>query len=507
MNSPVEPLKQLFNQAYTAYSDGDSKKALTTAYLILQQDAGNGDAYQIASMSEANLGDLKAALVLQHEAIHRQPTNPQFFYNLGVLQQQNSQNEGAMLSYQVCLRLDPNHADALWNYGDLLRLNEHFKQAIVCFERLIELNKPYTGLQHRLAVSYHGIGRDRAAARCFEAALSTPDRDNQITHWEYSHVLLAQGQMRAGWQAYEYRYRIPGDGCIAVHPFEYPRWQGESLAGKTLLIHGEQGIGDELMFASIIPALLGEGARLVIACHPALCRLFQTSFPQCTVVPHAPVSNVARVDHYEPIDYEVPICSLAYFRGPFDTQQPTAAPYLHADPSQINYFANRLVQLGAPHRKRLVGIMWSANPATGSDWGQRRGLQKSVPIEQLALLASQSEEIQFVSLQNRDSGLQAAHAPGLNLLDLHQELLDFADTAALAANMDVIISVDTSVAHLCGGMGKPVWILLKHHPDWRWLSEGDRSYWYNNARLFRQQKKNNWYPVLEEIEQQLAILP
>jgi len=122
-------------------------------------------------------------------------------------------------------------------------------------------------------------------------------------------------------------------------------------------------------------------------------------------------------------------------------------------------------------------------------------------------LASQREEIQFVSLQNRDSGLQAAHAPGLNLIDLHQELLDFADTAALAANMDLIISVDTSVAHLCGGMGKPVWILLKHHPDWRWLSEGDRSYWYNNARLFRQQKKNNWYPVLEEIEQQLAILP
>ena len=114
MNSQIKPLEQLFSQAYAAYNSGDSKNALVIAYQILQQDAGNGDAYQIASMSEANLGDLKAALVLQHEAIHRQPTNPQFFYNLGVLQQQNSQNEGAMLSYQVCLRLDPNHADALW---------------------------------------------------------------------------------------------------------------------------------------------------------------------------------------------------------------------------------------------------------------------------------------------------------------------------------------------------------------------------------------------------------
>jgi hypothetical protein len=126
-----------------------------------------------------------------------------------------------------------------------------------------------------------------------------------------------------------------------------------------------------------------------------------------------------------------------------------------------------------------------------------------VPIEQLAVLNQFCDHVQFVSLQNRDSGLQAAHAPGLDMLDFHDQLLDFADTAALASCLDLVITVDTSVSHLAGGLGLPTWVLLKHNPDWRWLNKGESSYWYLSSRLFRQQQKNNWRPVLDDVCQTL----
>lgn len=368
-----------------------------------------------------------------------------------------------------------------------------------CFERLLELQKYYPGLQHRLAVAYNGAGRPRAAERCFEKALATPSKDKELTRWEYSHLLLAEGDLKCGWPLYESRYRIEGNGRIAIHPFEYPRWQGEALADKTLLVHGEQGIGDEMMFASLIPALITEGGKIILACHPSLVRLFATSFSECEVVPHNAVGNPTSVDHLGHIDYEVPFCSLSNWRGPFNVNDTPAKSYLKAEPAQVVAICQRLSALNPTANKtKRVGLMWSANPATGVDWGERRGCQKSVPIEVMAALAPLADHIQFVSLQNSDSGIQAAHAPGLDMLDFQDQLLDFADTAALAACMDLVISVDTSVAHLLGGLGVPVWVLLKHHPDWRWLNTYDNSYWYGNAKLYRQKDKGDWDTVIKK---------
>lgn len=492
--------QQQLTSAYQAYEQGDSEKALSVARQILEHDPDHAEGYQIASMSQANLGDMTSALVLQRRAIQLNPSNPLFHYNIAVLYQQTDQDTLAMLSYHACLRVDPDHADALWNYGEMLRLNEFFDEAIVCFERLLEMGKAYSGLQHRLAVTYNGIGRYRAAARCFEQSMSHPDGNGDLTQWEYSHLLLGEGELQSGWQYYESRYRIKGDGCIRVHPFEYPRWMGEPLKDRTLLIHGEQGIGDEIMFASIIPALIREGRKIIIACHPSLCRLFTYSFPEAYVLPHLAVGQTAEVADLEPIDYELPICSLAHRRGPYSVNEHPEQNYLKATSDRVEYFNNKINQLTINRRKTIrVGLMWSANPATGSDWGQRRSKQKSITVDDLAAFKVAAKKIQFVSLQNRDSGKQAAFLPSLDIIDLHDELLDFADTIALAACLDLIITVDTSVAHMAGGLGKPVWVLLKQHPDWRWLNQGNGSYWYHSARLFRQTKKGCWHSVLEEV--------
>jgi Tfp pilus assembly protein PilF len=493
-------MQELLAQAKDAHQQGDSETALTLAQQVLAAQPQHAEAHQIAAFCHANAGRIEQAMAMQRQAIHLVPTNPQLHYNYGVFQQQQGNTELAMLAYQQCLRLNPTHCDALWNYGDVLRLNEHFSEALICLERLRELNENYPGLYHRLAVIYNGLGRAKAAARCFEAAIADSSESAELTKWEYSHVLLGEGQMRAGWQAYESRYKIEGNGKIVVHPFEYPRWLGEPLEGKTLLIHGEQGIGDEIMFASIIPQLLSEKPRqIIVACHPSLCRLFSDSFPDITTLPHRPYQPPTSLERHHPIDFEVPICSIAKFRGPYSVNERPSQSYLLPNPERIAHFQAQLHALAPIKKPMRVGLMWSANPATGSDWGQRRAQQKSVPIEQLSALNQFSDQMQFVSLQNKDSGAQAAHAPGLDMLDLHDQLLDFADTAALASCLDLIITVDTSVSHLAGGLGLPSWVLLKHNPDWRWLNKGESSYWYQSSRLFRQQQKNNWRPVLDKV--------
>ena len=496
-----DSLSQLLRTAYQQYADGKTEQALLNAFALLDAAPQQHECYQIAAMCEARLDHLDAALVLQRQAIEQAPGQAEYHYNMGVLQQQANNTELAMLSYANCLRLEPEHANALWNYGDLLRVNEHFAEAVSCLEKLLLLeHSAYAGIYHRLAVAYGGAGRYKAAARCFEQSLSEREPDTERTQWEYSHLLLAEGRLRAGWRAYESRYLINGPGRIVVHSFPYARWQGESLHGLTLLIHAELGIGDQIMFASIIPQLLAEGAKLIIACHPSLCRLFGRSFEALQILPHT-IDCPAQLRQEQKIDYEIPICSLAHWRGPWAVEQMPAQNYLHsidADSEQRFEQQIRCYCGDKPPRLR-VGLMWSANPAKGVDWGERRSLQKSVAVELLSPLAQLRDEVDFISLQNRDAGAQAAHAPSLNMLDLHDQLLDFADTAALINCLDLVVSVDTSVAHLAGAMGKPVVVLLKAKPDWRWLNSGNSSYWYASATLLRQQDKGDWSSVVEQI--------
>lgn len=500
-----QTIQQLLEQAYQHYANSQPKQALSNAYLVLDRHPQHHEAYQIAAMCEAQLGNIDEALLIQRQALALAPNQSEYHYNFGVLQQQANQDELAMLSYRNCIRLAPRHGNALWNYSDLLRVNEHFAEAVAYLETLLEMDhSEYPGIYHRLAVAYNGLGRVKASARMFEKSLSMREPNAHLTHWEYSHVLLGEGKLAPGWASYESRYLIDGPGQIVIHGFEFPRWQGENLNSKTVLIHGEQGIGDEIMFASIIPSLISEGANIIIACHPSLCRLFSASFPSAKVYPHSVDKPAAFTPLFEStnlnIDYEVPICSLAHWRGPHGVGQSPAQAYLTFEQSRQTHF-EQLIQLYTTEckTKLRVGIMWSANPAKGVDWGERRSLQKSVAIEHLAPLATLSNDITFVSLQNVDAGSQAAHAPGLDILDFHDQLLDFSDTAALMSCLDLVVSVDTSVAHLAGGLGKPIMVLLKHHPDWRWLNNGSTSYWYPNATLLRQQQKGDWAPVIEQV--------
>lgn len=486
-------------QAYARFQAGDAAQAAALAERALRDNPHHADALQLLGLSLCAQGRHPQALPVLEYAAACAPADAQIHYNLGVTCQELGLFAQAVEAYRACLRIKPAHNDALWNLGDLLRLDEQFDAAIECFGKLLAANAQYPGLKHRMAVALHGAGRDEEAGDCFRAELDGQPLNAALTHWEYSHLLLRQGIFEAGWRSYDQRF-VAGIS-VACHPYPQPRWAGQSLKGKTLLVHGEQGLGDELMFASIIPELIKEGARIVLACQPPLVALFQQSFPQADVRAHTVYAQPADVSDVA-VDYQIPIGSLARYRRKRREQFSNGGAYLQAVPGRMAEFKT-LLAAHAQGNALKIGIMWGANPAHGVIWGQRRSQQKSIPVELLESLSTARNDVCFVSLQNRERGHEVALAPALKLLDCQRELNSMADTAALIANLDLVISVDTSVAHLAGGMGKPVWIPLMQRADWRWLRDGETSYWYSSARLFRQTTQGDWPPVIAAMQQAL----
>ena len=259
-----------------------------------------------------------------------------------------------------------------------------------------------------------------------------------------------------------------------------------------------------MMFASVLPDLALSAKRIIFGCQPALVRLFNVSFSNIEVRPHALPEQPMPLAAQETFDFQTTIGSLMQYQRPTAESFVGKVPYLAAAPEDVQAFKLRL-QLLIPEGRFKVGLMWGSNPATSEAWSQRRAQQKSVPIAQLqALVSGLQDQVSFVSLQNGLLAHEAALGPQLQLVTQHEYLLDMADTAALIANLDLVISVDTSVAHLAGAMGKPVWVLLKQRCDWRWLAQGRDSYWYPSARLFRQSRAGCWDDVIAQVAAALA---
>ncbi len=255
-------------------------------------------------------------------------------------------------------------------------------------------------------------------------------------------------------------------------------------------MHGEQGLGDEIMFD-----IKQEAKQVIWGCRPPLVRLLANSHPQIDVVPHHVVVGPADMSNRK-IDYQIPIGSLGRWRRKEMVDFQGTKVLLQPDKDQVAMFNQRLAKTIGADKKYRIGIMWGANPSLEITWARRRSVQKSIPAESFRPLSSYCDRVQFVSLQNMDAAMEASNIPELNIIDFHRDLLDFADTAALVQNMDLVISVDTSVAHLAGALGKPVWLLLMNRADWRWGRGGNKSVWYESARLFRQPHQGDWDSVI-----------
>jgi tetratricopeptide (TPR) repeat protein len=437
------------NLANALQRTGRHEEAIAAAQAGLALDPGLGDAHMTIGTALRDLGRLDEAVAALQCAVAASPENAQIHTNLGNALSDVDRMDEAEAAFRRAIDLDPALAEAQSGLGFVLTHARRFDEAIAACERAIALRPDFA-----------------------EA------------HWNQGFAYLLAGDFEHGWEKYEWRKRHPRYAA-AYQSFAAPTWEGEPLAGKTLLIHAEQGLGDSMQFIRYAESLTAQGARVVVACDRILIPLF------------ARVSGVAAaVDKsgvLPPFDLWVDQMSLPRVTGTRLDTIPSPAAYLTAEPDRVAAW-RRLLPDGVK-----VGIVWAGNPLHSND--RRRSLPADcVP----SLLAA--DGLAFVSLQlgARRADIERLHLP---LLDLSARIADFSDTAALVANLDLVIAVDTAVAHLAGGMGRPVWVLLPYDPDWRWvISHPDDSPWYPSMRLFRQPRPGDWNAVVERVAAELRRL-
>ena len=455
--------------------------ALTPAVAAMQINLGN---------ALLGAGRNEQAVTAYREGIALQPGNANAHRNLGSALNALWRHEEAVASYRTALELQPAYPEAYNNLGVTLMELERYEEALVCLERARTFRPDYADAHNNLGGALKALNRYQEALVCIERALAL-EPDSVGAHWYRAMARLALGDYTGGWADYEWRRRLER---VSSHPLEFPQplWLGEeSLAGRTILLHCEQGLGDTLQFVRYAPLAAQAGARVLLLVQPPLKRLL-TGMEGVTAVYGA-------TDALPGFDCQCPLMSLPHAFGTRLETIPAAIPYLHADPVAARRWRERL-DGGAPK----VGLVWAGASREHEPRLQRTDRRRSLALSRLAPLAA-VPGVRFVSLQKGPPALQAREAPqGMMLADFTDELDDFADTAALVAALDLVISVDTSVAHLAGGMGKPVWILSRFDACWRWLIDREDSPWYPTARLYHQPVAGDWDSVIARVAQALA---
>jgi Flp pilus assembly protein TadD len=425
-------------------------------------------------------GQLDAAEVLLQDILRAAPDLAEAWANLALLHDRQGRAELAEAGYRRALALAPGLLQARLNFGLLLAAQKRFAEAEACYLRALQDAPRAPEAWSQLGVLYACHKREAEAEQCYRSALAIAPGHGAAT-FNLAYVLLRQGRYEEGWACMEAR-----DWYAALdRELGLPRWQGESLADKAILIGLEAGHGDMIQFCRYTAQLKAAGARRVsVLCHPPLARLLR-SLPG---VDDSIALGDGVADPYW--DFWTPPLSLPYrFATRLDTI-PAELPYLAADPAAVAAWAARL---GAGEGRR-VGLVWKGNPRFEND--RERSLPSLHTLAPLAAIPG----LRFFSLQ-KGAGEDEAAAPPFPLTDLAADIGDFADTAAIVANLDLVIAVDTAVAHLAGALGKPCWILLpEYKTDWRWLDGRDDTPWYPGVvRLFRQPAGGGWSPVIAAV--------
>jgi len=416
-------------------------------------------------------------------ALRMKPDFSEAWCNRGVANFGLGRFEDALENYDRALRINPNYPDAYLNRGNVLARLMRYEDALASHDAALALRPDFVdALVNRGGVLANLQRLDEGLESARRALMIKPDFVGGRV--QECMIQLLAGDYRQGFLNYEWRWLEPSH----VSPkkvFTQPRWVGQAdLLGKSILLHLEQGLGDIVQFVRYVRLLASRGADVVL------------EVPQPLLALMASLSGLSRVIPYgEPLpmtDFHCPLLSLPLAFNTELATVPADVPYLAAPPDRIERWKQRI-----PSRKSLkVGFTWSGNVSHGNDHN------RSIPLSLFSGL-EQIPGVELVSLQKEVRPGDAAAAKSMNLLDVSSGLEDFADTAAVTSLLDLVISVDTSTAHLAGALGKPVWILLPYHPDWRWLLGREDSVWYPTARLFRQPSMGDWKSVIQRIHDAL----
>ncbi|MFN3326291.1 MAG: tetratricopeptide repeat protein [Bryobacteraceae bacterium] len=407
-------------------------------------------------------------------ALRYRPNHARAHNNLGTLLQSTGRRSDAMDSYARAIEADPAYAEPHYNLGLAFQDEDRLEEALPAYETALRLAPGHAQAGNNRGNVLLALGRPHDALASYQAA-ATADPDHAEAHWNIALAQLLLGDYEAGWKGYEWRFRQRDS---QVRAFEQPLWDGAPLQGLRILIHAEQGLGDTIQFIRYAPLVKAVGGRVILECQPALAGLLASVEGLDRIVP--------RGEPLPDFDCHAPLLSLPRIFGSTLATIPASVPYLAPPPDRLERWEREL-----PTARRRIGLVWAGNPRHKND------RNRSLPVESLRALAGLPGAA-LVSLQ-KDQPLP----PGLDFLDLGPHLADFADTAAVIAQLDLVIAVDTSVAHLTGAMGKPAWTLLPFAPDWRWMLDRPDSPWYPSMRLFRQPARGDWESVLDAVRSAL----
>ncbi|HEV2008360.1 MAG TPA: tetratricopeptide repeat-containing glycosyltransferase family protein [Burkholderiales bacterium] len=521
-----------FSNGMAAYTSGDYHLAARCFNAVIEAQHDAADAHYYLGLAYLKLNQVEDAVDCFVMAAHFRPDFAEAHHGLALVAQRRGEHREAASELRQAISSRADYAEAYNALGASVLELGNPQEAVANFEHAIALKSDFAYAHNNLGyVLFRDLGEHERGAAHIKTALDLNHSDPGI--WcNQSMVLMHQGRIEdaiqvcdrllasnpelhearlnralaklklgrfaEAWPDYEAR-KLSRSNYIA-RPFGFREWQGDPLTGKTVLVYAEQGIGDEIMFASCLREVVARAGKCVIECAPRLEGLMRRSFPEQTV--HGTEQSEAAPDwltHVGRVDFQVASGSLPGFFRRLETHFPRHGGYLRADPASVERWRMRLCKLGGGAR---IGISWK-----GGTTSTRKQLRSIALAELLPFL--RRKDTVFVSLQYGACGPEIEallQASGVRVHHWQEAIDDYDETAALVSALDLVISVQTAVVHLAGALGKPVWVMVPAVAEWRYLQSGETMPWYPSVRLFRQSRADDWGPVIDSVAAELGQL-
>jgi tetratricopeptide (TPR) repeat protein len=477
----------------------------------IQSQPDHAQAYSNLGIALANQGNLAEAESCYLQAIRIKPDFPEAYNNLGLVLGSLVRIPDAIEAYRRALALKPDYLEAEQNLGTALEKAKEFDKAIKLYEKVLRAKPNSADAHNNMGSVLYKLGKYPEAHREFEIALKLKP-DYGEAHHNLGNLLVDSGRPHEGIAEYERALQLMPN-CVEAHfgraqarlrlgdfergwpefewrwwrrdfpprPFSQPVWDGSPLAGRSILLHAEQGMGDTIQFVRYAPLVKRYGGRVIVECQGALLSLLRT----CPGIDQL-VAKEAELPHF---DTHAPLLSLPLILQTTLATIPADIPYLSVDSERINRWRNEMNSIGG----RKIGIAWQGNPRHFNDH------HRSIRLDRFETL-SRIDGIHLFSLQKGPGAEQLAEvAERFSITDVGSKFDDFRDTAAVVKLLDLVITVDSAVAHCAGALGVPVWVLLPYAADWRWIVNRDDSPWYPSMRLFRQPKPCDWEGAFDRV--------